>query len=404
MKKNGTRKVGFSVVIPNYNRTEHLIRAVNSVLTQTYFQGQFDNLEIIVVDDGSDPEKFAYTFDKFNNSEVVRIIRYEDNHGPSFARNRGVESARGEFISFLDSDDVWPLDRLEFIMTHFRNSEVDIVSGLVNYKYSSNIKPVTNIFNGQTFCTVSVGACVAKSSVFKKGLFFDEKLVFGEDIDWWYRARESKLNIIFLEATTMIAHLHGKNLTSNKDFKDFKITNVLYESLKRRKRGIVPQLSDFRIHIPDPLVSIVLLCFENTMYHKDTILSIIRQNYKHWELILIGDHGNIDDQWLYPFEYRHKRIDVEQFERTQLIKSACKKANGELVVFIDQDETLEYDFIYSQWQYLRVHPYKYYYGKNDHADGLNGILIRSHALKNIFQQGDETIAEEADILAKLQTL
>jgi glycosyltransferase involved in cell wall biosynthesis len=88
----------FSIIIPTYNRAEFLQQTLESVWRQT-----FNDYEVIVVDDGSTDETAAYL------SQISdRIsIQTQRNAGPGVARNKGVESARGEYLAFLDSDDVW---------------------------------------------------------------------------------------------------------------------------------------------------------------------------------------------------------------------------------------------------------------------------------------------------------
>ena len=92
-----------SVIIPTYNRAKLLGRAVESVLDQT-----MPDHEIIIVDDGStdDTHRTAAGFGR-----VIRYFR-QANAGPGAARNRGIESARGEWIAFLDSDDRWMPEKL----------------------------------------------------------------------------------------------------------------------------------------------------------------------------------------------------------------------------------------------------------------------------------------------------
>ena len=93
-----------SVIIPTYNRREELIRAVESVLNQTY-----RGTEVIIVDDGSDVK--AGEILKNLNGMDLRII-YQANKGPAAARNIGVEESRSEWLAFLDSDDFWHPDKL----------------------------------------------------------------------------------------------------------------------------------------------------------------------------------------------------------------------------------------------------------------------------------------------------
>ena len=93
-----------SVVIPTYNRASVIGRAVECVLAQTY-----QNIEVIVVDDGSTDNTHA-SLDGYGDK--VKVIGQE-NRGPSAARNRGIMEAQGEIIAFLDSDDLWLPTKLE---------------------------------------------------------------------------------------------------------------------------------------------------------------------------------------------------------------------------------------------------------------------------------------------------
>jgi glycosyltransferase involved in cell wall biosynthesis len=95
-----------SVVIPTYNRCVNVQSGIKSVLAQT-----FSDLEVIVVDDGSSDDTGQTLRDAFGD----RIhYYYQSNQGASAARNRGVAEARGEWIAFLDSDDIWEREKLEW--------------------------------------------------------------------------------------------------------------------------------------------------------------------------------------------------------------------------------------------------------------------------------------------------
>jgi glycosyltransferase involved in cell wall biosynthesis len=95
-----------SVVIPTYNRAAKVGNAIESVLAQT-----LSDLEVIVVDDGSSDDTEQILMQTFGDK-----IRYfaQANQGQSVARNRGLKEARGEWIGFLDSDDLWEKDKLEW--------------------------------------------------------------------------------------------------------------------------------------------------------------------------------------------------------------------------------------------------------------------------------------------------
>lgn len=112
----------FSVIIPVYNRAGTVCDAIDSVFDQS-----LEDFEVIVVDDGSTDET-AKTVKEQYGSEV-QLIRQE-NKGPGAARNRGIEAARGEYVTFLDSDDVWfPWTLAVFGRAIRRNKPVSFVAG-----------------------------------------------------------------------------------------------------------------------------------------------------------------------------------------------------------------------------------------------------------------------------------
>ncbi len=96
-----------SVVIPFFNRVNLVIRAIDSVYEQTY-----KDFEVILINDGSTDCDLLIQkkYEQFTNFSLIRL---DKNYGPGVARNKGVEVAKGEFIAFLDSDDVWNPSKLE---------------------------------------------------------------------------------------------------------------------------------------------------------------------------------------------------------------------------------------------------------------------------------------------------
>lgn len=104
---NGGPTPKVSVIVPVYKAEKYLRKCVDSILAQT-----FRDFEVILVDDGS-PDKSGEICDEYARKDPrVRVI-HKENGGVSSARNKGIDEARGEYISFLDSDDYW----LEFHLT-----------------------------------------------------------------------------------------------------------------------------------------------------------------------------------------------------------------------------------------------------------------------------------------------
>lgn len=112
-----------SVIVPFYNGKRFIGEAIDSVLNQTY-----QSLEIIIVDDGStdDPESAV---GPFLSDPRIKLIKHGQNKGISAARNTGIKASGGEFIAFLDQDDMWLPEKLERQVIIFENSPSDV--GLV---------------------------------------------------------------------------------------------------------------------------------------------------------------------------------------------------------------------------------------------------------------------------------
>lgn len=108
-----------SVVIPTYNREKTILKSVESVLSQTY-----KNIEAIVVDDCSIDET-KNILEKIDDARL-RYFRLEKNSGACAARNKGVEMAKGDFISFNDSDDVFLPEKIERQLVFLQESGADI--------------------------------------------------------------------------------------------------------------------------------------------------------------------------------------------------------------------------------------------------------------------------------------
>ena len=103
-----------SAIVPTYNRSDLVVRAIESVMKQSYA-----NLEIIVVDDASN-DNTQEVIDRINDRRL-RYIRHQTNLGGAVSRNTGIEAATGEYIAFLDSDDVWLPEKIEWQLASIQN-------------------------------------------------------------------------------------------------------------------------------------------------------------------------------------------------------------------------------------------------------------------------------------------
>jgi teichuronic acid biosynthesis glycosyltransferase TuaG len=107
-----------SVVIPAYNSERTIDKTISSVLNQSY-----DKFEIIIIDDGSQDNTVEVVNTIANKDKRIRLFRNEKNLGVSATRNRGISLAKGDWIAFLDSDDMWSTDKLEKQIKFINNNE-----------------------------------------------------------------------------------------------------------------------------------------------------------------------------------------------------------------------------------------------------------------------------------------
>ncbi|MBT4527772.1 MAG: glycosyltransferase [Deltaproteobacteria bacterium] len=183
------KKPLISVIIPTFNRKQNVINAIDSVLTQT-----FDDFELIIIDDGSTDGTDVEIDTKY--SKVLKYVK-TDNLGVSHARNIGVEVSQGEYIAFLDSDDIWHQNKLEkqikFHLTHpsihiSQTQERWIRKGKRVNPKTIHQKPQGNIFSESLqLCTVTPSSVFIKRDTFKQTTGFDEKMMACEDYDLWIR-------------------------------------------------------------------------------------------------------------------------------------------------------------------------------------------------------------------------
>lgn len=110
-----------SVIIPVYNGEKTLRRCVESVAGQSY-----DRLEILLIDDGSTDDSLGMARDLALADERIRVIRSPVNEGPSAARNKGIDDARGELLLFVDADDCLEPDALASLVAGIDEHEADI--------------------------------------------------------------------------------------------------------------------------------------------------------------------------------------------------------------------------------------------------------------------------------------
>ncbi len=182
-------QIAVSVIIPTHNRAALVREAVASVLAQSW-----QDLEILVVDDGS-TDGTAAALASF--AAQIRLLHRASRGGVSAARNAGIQAARGKWLAFLDSDDLWLPEKLArqmaFLAAHpdlnlCQTEETWVRRGVrVNQPRSHRKVGGRIFFASLERCLVSPSAVILHRRLFEEHGAFDEDLPAAEDYDLWLR-------------------------------------------------------------------------------------------------------------------------------------------------------------------------------------------------------------------------
>ena len=210
-------------IVPAYNYATYIGEALDSALAQPLA----DELEIVVVDDGSTDDTPAVVA---AYGERVRYVR-KDNGGLNSSVERGLYEARGEFLTLLDADDVWPADKLALQLSALEAApDVDLLFGHVRqFAADGELGPPQP---GRLFGTM----LVHRTALQRVGPFSTEWRV-GELMEWLLRAREAAL--VELMTTDVVLHrrLHAANLGRARETRVDHV-RILREALDRRRGAV----------------------------------------------------------------------------------------------------------------------------------------------------------------------
>ncbi len=224
-----------SVIIPTYNRAKFLPNAIGSIINQKY-----DNIEIIIVDDGSNDNTQAVVNSLKEKYSSIIYCHNERTKGPSGARNTGIIKSSGDYVSFLDSDDTWLDGNLSNgLKVLNKYPEIDVLFGnysvvdfdtrkhlhnffdqkktlhsLKSVQLASGIKLLKdNLFKAliqENFFSFG-GSIIRKSSV--DGLLLDENVTFAEDRDFAIRLyKQANATFAFREDPVFVCYKHNSNM------------------------------------------------------------------------------------------------------------------------------------------------------------------------------------------------
>jgi len=206
-----------SVIIPCYNGEEFIREAIESVISQTY-----QKWELIVIDDGS-TDNSKEIVDKYRTGQRIKCIQHDTNKGIAKASNTGIKLARGDYLAFLDQDDVWLPNKLEVQVNCLKNQQEDIgmiCTGMVftdeklkpqrifkGFRDDDQKELVKNIYLQPTN---SASVMMVKKRCFSQLGFFNESLHGWADFEMWMRIA-SQYKIKYIREAVVKKRMHTEN-------------------------------------------------------------------------------------------------------------------------------------------------------------------------------------------------
>lgn len=217
-----------SVIVTVYNGENYLCQALDSVIGQIY-----QNIEVIIVDDGSTDKtaELAKAYLKHPNVHYV----FQENGGHAAALNRGVSIASGEFLSFIDHDDLWELAKLDVQLNAFaHDSELDVVFSYQK-NFSDNKVADSLTFERDPIPGYMPGSMLIRTDVFIKIGYFDTEIRKGYFIPWFDLLRINAVKQKMLPDLLYHRRIHGENISICSDPKDYKDYFSAIRAMRRQR-------------------------------------------------------------------------------------------------------------------------------------------------------------------------
>ena len=241
-----------SVIIPVYNVEKYLNKCLDSVISQTY-----NNIEIILIDDGS-PDKCGVICDEYSKKDKRIKVIHKNNEGVSIARNLGIEKAKGEYITFIDSDDYVEKNYIETLYKMCKKNNSDMsICGTIDVNETGKIvseskkinKNMTNVEALQELLEEKHFNNVVWAKLYKLSLLdnikFKENIKIAEDIDVIYKVLDKTTKVSIDTNNILYYYRIRKNSVTqrgyNNDWKKAieiigKMTNYIIEKYPKLKK------------------------------------------------------------------------------------------------------------------------------------------------------------------------
>ena len=388
-----------SIVIPVYNAEKYLEQCLNSIKNQTY-----KNFEVILVNDGSIDHSESICMDFVKVDTRFKYFT-KVNGGASSARNFGLDNVTGNYITFIDADDWVDENHLEVLINNIKENNSDMaVSSIKKFDnvsnfefrvYSKQEKYLLNYnkLNREEFLVIlpklihaSNSYKIAVSKLFKKELVtdvrFDESIIYGEDLDFFFKLYNKVNSISYVDEITYIYRLHDESSSSKFGQLHMEQELAIYKKMYERieelglptihyvntLRNLLDYRKDYlenrvlfneyleflekiekKITYPKDLISIIVPIYNVSPYLHLCLESIEKQTYPHFEVLLIND-GSRDNSKDICLEFverdnRFKYIEQQNAGLSAARNTGILNAKSEFLTFIDGDDLIESNYL-----------------------------------------------------------
>ncbi|MEN9519552.1 MAG: hypothetical protein RLZZ381_2140 [Cyanobacteriota bacterium] len=275
-----------SVIVPAYNAERTILETIQSVQQQT-----FQDFEIIVIDDGSQDQtvKLVQTI----QDQRLQIFAYE-NGGVSVARNRGISHATGEFVAFLDADDLWTIDKLELQLTALKENpkagvayswtcfmDVDEQGKPVSFLPSSKYSFAGNVYKNllvSDFIHSGSNTLIRRAAIESTGKF-DPTLKSCEDWDYWLRLA-TRWHFAVVPKHQLLYRRTPESLSSKVEV--MKETSLI--AIKKAYQAAPPELQYLKSYT---LTSFHIYCASLYLQHRTEIAGVSQARHHLWSAIYL---------------------------------------------------------------------------------------------------------------------
>lgn len=271
-----------SVIVPVYNLSQYIGNTLDSIINQ-----DFDSFEIIVVDDGSTDNSLDIIQITLKNSNIPHKIIHQENGGVSAARNKGIDEVSGDYIVFVDGDDLISKNHLselyngktDFSLIQLVKKQGEMISDY--HKYAQDIISCEDFIKMELKMEIPFNFC---QLMYKTGLIkdnniqFKPNIVYGEDADFALRALSYGSEIAISNEPTYIYIQHTQSAISTSKLQRFDFIPVLEDLAKFYKENGKDELANLVItsRIPKAIFGNMNYFFYNS-YDFDDVISKMKE-------------------------------------------------------------------------------------------------------------------------------